>query len=162
SAARVRVLSEASSSPTLARLRDELVQHLPGLQWYEWEPVSFDNERDGMTQAFGQVVRPMPRLDRAEIVIALDTDLFGAHPAAMRLAKDGARSGTGGIDAGHMNRVYAIESTFTTTGAVADHRLPLRSELILPIVKKLTGFDYGTTVPAVLQDPKVARFVDAI
>ena len=31
-----------------------------------------------------------------------------------------------------MNRTWAIESTFSNTGAVSDHRLPLRSEYGLP------------------------------
>ncbi len=36
----VAVLSEASSSPTLHRLRERFTARFPGAQWVEWEPIS--------------------------------------------------------------------------------------------------------------------------
>ena len=37
------VLSEASSSPTLARLRQQLLEQMPEAQWLEYEPLTDDH-----------------------------------------------------------------------------------------------------------------------
>src|SRR5262249_58908481 len=99
-----------------------------GGRWLEYEPLSWDNERAGTRQAFGRPLRPIARLDRAETIVTLDCDLFLEHPAALKYSRDFARSrrqnGTLGI--GKMNRLWAIESVCTNTGALADHRLAAR------------------------------------
>ncbi len=167
-AARVRVLSEASSSPTLARLRAELAQQLPGLQWVEYEAVSFDNEREGHRLAFGRPVRMLAKLDKARTIVTLDADLFVEHPAALQYSRDWARARRferSSLGDGQMNRLYAIESTFSSTGAVADHRLPLRSEQLLPFAMALEaklGAGGGNVDAAFLGEPEVAKHLDAI
>jgi molybdopterin-containing oxidoreductase family iron-sulfur binding subunit len=53
---------------------------------------------------------------------------------------------------------------FSSTGAVADHRLPLRSELVLPFVMALNAKVNGGTAPTspFLAEPKIAAFLDAL
>src|SRR5262249_46049333 len=140
---RARVLSEATSSPTVAALRDRLAKQNVG--WHEYEPLSWDNERAGTKLAFGRPVRPLAKLDQCETIVTIDCDIVVEHPAAMRYSRDFAKSRIGVrgpdgvtiVDTRKINRLYAIESTFTNTGAVADHRLPLRSELGLPFAMAL-------------------------
>jgi molybdopterin-containing oxidoreductase family iron-sulfur binding subunit len=129
------ILSEATSSPTIHALRRELLSKLPQAQWTEYEPLSRDNEREGTRLVFGQPHRVQLNLAPARVIVALDADLLGDHPAALRHARDfsQARDPDGGV----MNRLYAIESTFSPTGATADHRLPLRSDLVKPIALAL-------------------------
>jgi molybdopterin-containing oxidoreductase family iron-sulfur binding subunit len=74
-------------------------------------------------------------LDKAEIIVCLDADLFGDHPAAVKLARYFA-AGREGAD-GKMNRLYVVESCYSITGAMADHRLPIRSAEIASFVKAL-------------------------
>jgi Fe-S-cluster-containing dehydrogenase component len=161
----VRFLSESMSSPTLAQLKRALLAQLPGAQWHEWEPISFDNERAGTKLAFGRPLRTFAHLDKAETIVTLDGDLFLEHPAAMRYAKDWKRSRdvvSGSLGAGKMNRLWSVESTFTQTGSVADHRLPIRSELILPFVSALdVAISGGGTQPSAefLKEAKVAKFL---
>jgi molybdopterin-containing oxidoreductase family iron-sulfur binding subunit len=131
------VLSEATSSPTVARLRQELQTALPTSKWFEYEPVSDDNERAGTAEAFGRPLRPQLAPDRADVILCLDADLLGSHPAAVRYARQfaGGRSPA----RGRMNRLYAVESGVSITGAAADHRLPLRSSQIAGFVVALRG-----------------------
>ena len=161
-------MSEANSSPTVAWLRDQLIQKYPGLQWHEYEPLSWDNERAGTKLAFGTPMRPMARLDKAQIIVTLDCDLFVEHPAGLRYSRDFARSrrpDVSSLGAGKMNRLYSIESTFTNTGAMADHRLPLRSEHVLPFVMalyaKVGGGAGGIVAPGAefLKEEKIAKFL---
>src|SRR5262249_27178373 len=49
-----------------------------------------------------------------------------------------------GRDAAPMNRLYAIESTPTLTGAKADHRLPLRASEIEAAARALSGEGTGS------------------
>jgi len=158
----VRVLAEATSSPTVARLRAELQAKLPQLQWHEFEPLSRDNVRAGTKLAFGAPFEVVPRLDKADVILAVDDDLFHEGPAATRVARDFARRRD--PETGKMNRLYAVESTFTGTGGMADHRLPLRSELALPFLLAVEAKVTGGSAPSAefLSDAKVAKFVEVV
>jgi len=160
------VLSEASSSPTYAALKRKLVAKYPGLAWHEYEPLSWDNERLGTRLAFGRSVRPLARLDRAETIVTIDADLFVEHPAAARYSRDYARSRKldGSLGIGKMNRLWSVESTFSNTGAMADHRLGLRSEHGLVFAMALDAALSGGAAPTseVLKEKKVAQFVQVL
>ncbi len=159
-----RILSEASSSPTLQSLKRALLAKYPGLVWHEYEPLSWDNERAGTKEAFHRPVRPIARLDKCETIVTIDCDLFVEHPASMRYSRDFARSRrlNGTLGLGHMNRLWSIESTFTNTGAMADHRLPLRSEYGLAFALALdAALGGGVSTPAAefLKEDKVAKYI---
>jgi len=153
------VLSESSSSPSLARLKGGLLSAFPGVKWYEYEPINRDNEMEGGKQAFGKRVRPQYHLDRAEVIVCLDSDLLGNHPNQVRHARDWAK-GRKSADEGKMSRLYAAESSMSITGSVADHRLPIRSakvtELALAIAEQLKLRPVQTTLNG------ATAFVDAV
>ena len=117
------ILSEATSSPSVARLRARLAEVMPSATWYEYEPISWDNEREGTKLLFGAPYRPHYDLAQADVIVCLDADPLMTHPAALRYARDFA-NGRRGVD-GKMNRLYAVESTYSVTGSVADHRLAI-------------------------------------
>jgi molybdopterin-containing oxidoreductase family iron-sulfur binding subunit len=163
--ATMHVLSEATSSPTARALRTRLLGL--GVQWHEYEPLSWDNERAGTRLAFGErSVRPIAKLDRAETIVTLDCDIFTEHPAAMKYSRDFARSRrqNGALGPGKMNRLWAIESVFSNTGAMADHRLPLRSELGLPFAMALDAAFGGGPSPSAefLKEPKVDKYLKVL
>ena len=160
----VHVLSEATSSPTVQALRAKLEQQ--GVAWHEYEPLSWDNERAGTRLAFGRPVRPLAKLDQCETILTIDCDLFVEHPVSMRYSRDFAKSRRrgGSLGAGKMNRLWSVESIFSNTGAMADHRLPLRSELALPFVQALDAALAGGAAPAAafLQESKNAKFLKVL
>src|SRR5206468_4259694 len=84
-----------------------------------------ENARAGAKLAFGQYVDCQYRFDRADVILALDADFLGCGPASLRSARDFAARRRPD-QAATMNRLYAIESMPTSTGARADHRLPAR------------------------------------
>jgi Fe-S-cluster-containing dehydrogenase component/anaerobic selenocysteine-containing dehydrogenase len=162
---KLRFLSEATSSPTVHAMRAEVMKVYPGAAWYEYEPLSHDNERDGTRMVFGEPLRPLAHLDidHAKVIVVLDGDVLVEHPAAMRYARDFA---TGRSDPGQMNRLWTVESMYSNTGALADHRLPLRAELVLPFVmaldSELTGAALPEPTPQFLGEEKVAPFLAAL
>jgi Fe-S-cluster-containing dehydrogenase component len=167
SPSKVRFLAEATSSVTIAALKARLGTELPGAAWYEWEPLSWDNERVGTAAVAGRPLRPIADLSKAETIVALDCDLFNEHPAQLKYSRDFAKSRRpegGSLGSGRISRLWAIESVYTGTGAAADHRLPLRSEHILPFLMALDAKLSGGTPPPAkfLAEGKVPAFLDAL
>src|SRR5260221_11831242 len=121
----LRVLTESVNSPTLAaQIRDVLARY-PSAKWHQWDPASRESAREGARIAFGEHVDAQYRLDQADVILSLDADFLGAGPGGLRYARDySARRRPEQAD--RMNRLYAIESMPTSTGARADHRLPLK------------------------------------
>jgi MoCo/4Fe-4S cofactor protein with predicted Tat translocation signal len=123
----LRVLTGTVTSPTLARQMRELLDRFPDARWVQYEVDGRDNVRAGAELAFGEIVEPQYRLAEAKVVVTLDADLFGRGPARLRHAREWVRARRLDGPAAEPLRLYAAESTPTTTGAVADHRVPLRA-----------------------------------
>ncbi len=122
------ILSEATYSPSVWNMRDRLLKAFPEAKWHEYESISDDNERAGTNLAFGEPVRILPQLDQAKVIVSLDADLLGSHPAALKNAADFAKNRN--PQDGSMNRLYVVEPRYTITGAMADHRLLLPASKI--------------------------------
>jgi len=122
----VRLLTGTVTSPTVARQIAGILEAFPGAKWHQYDAVSRDNVRAGARIAFGSPVDTRYAFDRAKVIVSLDADFLGTMPGAVRYIRDfvsGRRvRGTGG----EMNRLYAVESTLSTTGSKADHRVPVR------------------------------------
>jgi molybdopterin-containing oxidoreductase family iron-sulfur binding subunit len=133
----LHVLSEASSSDTLAAVKARFAETYPQASWHEYEPISRDNERAGTKLAFGKVLRPQYSLKDAQVIVCVDDCLLTEHPAAVKFAREFAARRR--PEDGPMNRLYAVESVFSNTGAMADHRLALRADRIGKFVAHLEG-----------------------
>ncbi|MCC5829009.1 MAG: TAT-variant-translocated molybdopterin oxidoreductase [Phycisphaeraceae bacterium] len=119
------VVAEADHGPTFQRLRAQMLERFPEMTWVTWEPICRDHELEGARLGFGKPVRTHYHLERAQCIACFDADLLGRHPAAQKLARQWS-AGRRSADEGEMNRLWSIESDFTMTGAVADHRLPVK------------------------------------
>lgn len=129
------VLAEVSSSPSLARLRGELLRQYPKAQWFCYDPLADDNLREGARLAFGKPYRPQLRIEQADVIACLDADLLAQPPTAVACARAYAQGRNPAT--GRMNRLYAVESCLSITGAAADHRLPLESNRIAAVAAVL-------------------------
>jgi MoCo/4Fe-4S cofactor protein with predicted Tat translocation signal len=122
----LRVLTETTSSPTLAAQMRSLLEQFPNAKWYAHEPCGNYAEHKGARLAFGRNVHPVYRLDKAAVVVSLDNDFLSDGAASVRYARDFANWRGIETPTAQMNRLYVIESTPSITGAMADHRLPVR------------------------------------
>jgi MoCo/4Fe-4S cofactor protein with predicted Tat translocation signal len=121
----IRILTQTISSPTLADQLRAFLKMYPQAKWHVYEPVNRDNVLEGAKLAFGQPVETRYDLTKADVIVSLDADfLYAGFPGNTRYIRDFA--GRRNPD-GNMSRFYAIESTPTSTGAKADHRLPVRA-----------------------------------
>ncbi|PYR43006.1 MAG: molybdopterin oxidoreductase [Acidobacteria bacterium] len=112
----IRILTESVSSPTLASQIRDVLQRFPSAKWHQWDPASRDAARAGSKLAFGEFVDAQYRFENADVILSLDADFLGCGPGSLRYARDfAARRRPEQAD--RMNRLYAIESMPTSTGA---------------------------------------------
>jgi molybdopterin-containing oxidoreductase family iron-sulfur binding subunit len=122
----VRLLTQTISSPTLGAQIQQLLTQQPGIRWHQWEPASRDNTREGLRMAFGGYVNAVYHLDKANVIVSLDSDLIDCGAGHLRYARDFSNRRRVRHDSTSINRLYAIETTPSGSGAVADHRFPVR------------------------------------
>lgn len=120
------VISESSNSPTLIALRDRFFNEFPQSLWCTYEPID-------RVPLFPR--KPLVGLGEAEVVLCVEDDVFGTGPNAVRHTHDFMKNRD--LGGGKMKRLYVIESTYSVTGAMADHRLALPLNVILRIVNVL-------------------------
>jgi molybdopterin-containing oxidoreductase family iron-sulfur binding subunit len=136
----IRVLTTTVASPTLADQLRNLVKVYPQAKWHVYEPINRDNPLEGAKLAFGQPVETRYDFSKADVVVSLDADfLYAGFPGNTRYIRDFARrrdlfvdpqdavEDRAGGQSPTMNRLYVIESTPSSTGAKADHRLPMKA-----------------------------------
>ncbi len=121
------VLLPPAASPTLFRIVAALRQRFPGLLLAAWEPVHEGNAIAGAALLAGRPLRPSYDLGAARVVVSLDADLFLGEQDAVANARGFAAGRRLATEKDEMNRLWVVESAFTTTGGMADHRLALPS-----------------------------------
>jgi MoCo/4Fe-4S cofactor protein with predicted Tat translocation signal len=127
SGAGLRLLTPNVTSPSLGAQIREFLKSYPSAKWHQFESVGRDNVREGAKLAFGEIVNTVYRVDRAEVILTLDSDLITSGPGSVRYAREFSRKRRLESAESKMNRLYAVESTPTNTGAMADHRLRMRA-----------------------------------
>lgn len=124
------ILTESFASPTLARLFNEFLSTYPKAKVAVYEPVSDENILNGVQLATGESLFPIYDFRKAKVILSLDADSFLRESENVMNARgfaDGRRVET---EKDQMNRLYVVESAFSVTGGMADHRLKLPSSLI--------------------------------
>jgi molybdopterin-containing oxidoreductase family iron-sulfur binding subunit len=122
----LRILTGTLSSPTLIHQIKTLLAEFPAAKWHQYEPVNRDNALSGARLAFGEPVNAVYRFENADVILALDADFLTCGPASVRYAREFANRRRLLDGDRQMNRLYVAESSMTNTGAVADHRFPMR------------------------------------
>lgn len=135
----LRILTGNITSPTLGDQLLQLLEEMPEARWHQYEPAGLNNVREGCRLAFGRYLQPQYHLERAKVVLALDADFLCDLPLSVRYAREFIDRRRVANDPPEMNRLYVVESTATITGAMADHRLPLRPSWIERFATALLG-----------------------
>ena len=119
-------LVEELHSPTRERLRTELERTYPAMRWCVYDAAASDAPLAATQTAFGTNTRLLPRLDRADVVLALDSDFLDCGEgdvAGVRAFSSRRRITEEKESMNRMNRLYVVENRFSLTGSMADHRL---------------------------------------
>lgn len=135
------ILAEPSTSPTRARLVKQLKQALPQAKWAEYSPAGQTAADAALRPLFGRPARALYQLDQAKVIVSVDCDFTGAEPGSLALSRGYAagRRVANQADAKAMNRLYVAETAYTTTGAMADHRLRVPTSALPAFVAALAA-----------------------
>ncbi|HVT81168.1 MAG TPA: hypothetical protein VHM90_10970 [Phycisphaerae bacterium] len=181
---RVRLLSPSLTSPSLLAQCVRLRNLFPQFRRHLHEMPGTTSAREGQRLAFGRPVTPIYDFGRVRRVVALDSHFLFDEPGSLRYAREFARARRGAwhelqggnrthvgaawreppLDANQMLRLYVAESTVTSTGASADHRVAVRPSM-LPAVAAALGKAIGGSATSAAAAPHLPedlqRWVDA-
>ena len=164
----LRILTETVTSPTLAGQIRDFLSVYPEARWHQYEPVVRDNVHAGARLAFGEPVDSIYKLHEADVILSLDADFLAPGPGALPLIRQfAARRRPKPDEVAGMNRLYVAESTPSSTGAMADHRLRLRSgdvQALAVEIARQTGLwvGGGHAAPPATLAARAQRWVEAV
>ncbi|CAA6679027.1 MULTISPECIES: TAT-variant-translocated molybdopterin oxidoreductase [unclassified Lentimonas] len=120
-------LAEPSTSPSRAALVKQIKKAFPKATWTENTAIDQSTSEQAAQAVFGKSLRALPEFTKAKRVLALDAEFLINADGSLSQARDftKTRKVKDSKDATKMSRLYSVESTLTTTGSMADHRLRL-------------------------------------
>src|SRR5882724_4392601 len=155
----IRILTQTISSPTLKDQMHAFLAMYPKAKWHVYEPANRDNVLEGAKLAFGQPVETRYDFSKADVIVSLDADfLYAGFPGNTRYIRDFASRRNPDAE---MSRLYVVESTPSSTGVKADHRLPLRAVEIEKFAFALAN-DLGAGPTENVASVEWAKFFDAV
>jgi len=152
-------LSETITSPTLARQWREVQKSYPKAKLVQYDPAIA-----GADTPFESGFAAQYNLADADVIVSLDADfLSGAsYPGFHKLVREYAARRK---NPESLNRLYAIESTPTTTGLKAEHRLGLRASEIPVFANELLcaiNDEESFIAPAYVWTAEQSKFIAAL
>ncbi|HLR31141.1 MAG TPA: TAT-variant-translocated molybdopterin oxidoreductase, partial [Fodinibius sp.] len=137
----IAFISEANSSPTYNRSKEQAMGKFPNARWVTYEAFGEDNALAGTKTALGQRLRTVNHFDKAKVILSFDDDFL--NPAANKNSVEDTGLFTKGRDIeapeDELPRFYAVESTFSLTGSNADNRLRIKSADIASFIYVLAA-----------------------
>src|SRR5688572_8207 len=149
-----RVLTGPITSPSLAEIMAGILRDYPQAKWHQYDPAAFHGPpwAAGGQTAYATIEQPLYHLETADVIVTLDSDFLTSGPGSIRYQRAFADRRRVTHDRKEMNRLYAIESTPSLTGAKADHRLPLKASEIEAFARQLAAA-LGATGGALAPQP---------
>lgn len=129
------VLAPSTSSPTNVRLLSQLKEALPAATIARFDGVGDQAMRRATKQMLGTECRQSLDLSEAKVILSLGADFLGGDTGSLSAAKSFAEKRD--PLAGEMSRLYVVEGGYSTTGTMADSRLPLRPSQMPAFLAKL-------------------------
>lgn len=149
------------TSPSEAARIESLRERWPEARWYVHEPVDRDAVYQGSAALFGRPLEPRYDFSQVDVVLALDADFLQSQPGFLRYAHDFMARRRPRDRETELARLYAVESTPSVTGAVADH-LELRSYDAIEGAARQIAAALGLSVEAPENPPLPEAWVTAL
>lgn len=132
------VLMQESSSPTIKSIQNDFKKKFPSASWVSYESVNNENLYSGIEKAFSKKLQPVYRLENAQIIVSLGSDFLGVDDNNIYNTRKFAQNRDIVDENSTMNRLYVAESSITSTGSSADHRLNIPQHEMENILAELS------------------------
>ncbi|MFP6898921.1 MAG: TAT-variant-translocated molybdopterin oxidoreductase [Roseibacillus sp.] len=128
--------------PTRNRLKGELARAFPEAKFYSYEALRGLDKRKVQDEVFGAGSEVTVDFKKADRILSLDCDFLGIDPQGSSGAFSRRRQGGGAdykhdIAADQMNRLYMVETAYSLTGGMADHRLRAIPSMVLRVAVEI-------------------------
>ena len=151
-AAKVGFVFGADVSPTRVRLTKELAAKFSAAKFYQYEALAGE-----AAKALGDGGKLAVDFSKADKILSLDCDFAGVDPQGPVTAFFDRRKPEGKdydkeADKDSMNRLYVVESAYSLTGGMADHRLRVTPSQVLLVAGQIAtalGVDLGKGTTAI-------------
>ena len=150
----------ADESPTRSRLVKELAAKYPAAKFYSYEALTPANAGIKMVADFTQ----------ADRILALDCDFASLDPQGpvtpfFDRRKPEGKGYKAKRDKEKMNRLYAVESIFSLTGGMADHRLRIEPSKVIRIAaalaRKIAPAAASASSYKPFEEERITKWIDA-
>jgi MoCo/4Fe-4S cofactor protein with predicted Tat translocation signal len=163
----LRIVTDASTSPTFAAQMAELKAMYPDSKWIQYESIGHENVHLGGRKAFGKYVNPVYKFDEADVLASFDSACLESLPGAVRYSRDAMgrrkvrlshdKKKGDGVSTGKMSRIYSIETSTSNLAMVADHRIALKPSQIESLLREVAKEVGVVGVPAAGPLPAAAK-----
>jgi molybdopterin-containing oxidoreductase family iron-sulfur binding subunit len=134
-----------------------LAQQFPASKWYISDPTVNPAVASAAQKIAGKSAFVSYDLSKADVVVSLEADFLNSGPAALRYARQFAKKRA--VDGGQTpSRLYAIESSPSVSGSLADHRFPVKSSAVPAIAYQLAAA-CGVSAPSAGSAPDWVNLV---
>jgi MoCo/4Fe-4S cofactor protein with predicted Tat translocation signal len=134
------------TSPTFIAQMKALATQMPSAKWYVGDPLVNPSVASAAKKIAGKNAFVSYDFSKADVVVSLDADFLNAGPAALKYARQFAKRR--GVDNNENPcRLYAVESSPSVSGTLADHRFSVKSSAIPEITYALAKA-CGVNAPA--------------
>jgi molybdopterin-containing oxidoreductase family iron-sulfur binding subunit len=145
-------LAPSSTSPTQERLQKLIKERYPQALWFVHDALEQRSTQIALHSVYGQPVRLAYHFEKAKRVVSIDADFLHTEPNHLAYMRDFVqqRKVHSPEQAHQMNRLYALESAYTLTGGMADHRLRVHGhdlEMLTLGLTQCVAKSLGKTVP---------------
>ncbi|WP_338636171.1 TAT-variant-translocated molybdopterin oxidoreductase [Spirobacillus cienkowskii] len=142
---------EANHSLAFASLIEEFKSNYPKAIVVEQDTTYSSNRVNSFSEIAKSPADVSYNLLNANVILALDSDFMGIEGDSVKNARQFAEKRKVADPKSSMNRLYSVESNFSTTGAIADHHFTLRSgrlgEFLIAVAAELNS-TFGVKFPS--------------
>ncbi len=133
------ILHEPDYSPGFHHMRSLFVSKFPQAQFISYD--SIDSKRSEASELlFGRDLIPFFDFSKPKVILSFDYDFFSDPVSGLKYSRDFAK-----LRSKNKNRLYSVETDYSLTGAMADHRLARTHQSIQFLILQL-AFELGVTL----------------
>jgi molybdopterin-containing oxidoreductase family iron-sulfur binding subunit len=157
----LRFLAEDVNSPALRIVREHIATALPNSVWHTYEPLDAASIKAATEMVFGKPLQVSYNFKKAKRILALDADFLGVDDNLVANSQAFSDSRKAPADAethqeelsSKLSRLYVVESGYSITGTMADHRLKLPSshvaEYVVALAKHIGELKSDSTLKSI-------------
>jgi MoCo/4Fe-4S cofactor protein with predicted Tat translocation signal len=118
----VAILTGALSSPATRNVVAEFASAFKA-KHVVWEPLSYEDIREGQKASYGDDTVPFYRFDKAKMIVSIDADFLGTWIAPTTFTRQFSKTRK---DFDKMSRMVSFESAYSLTGGNSDIRVRIK------------------------------------